>query len=149
MLAHAPTAHWAAAYIGLPYAAEPAPPASFHCWALVRWVSGRHYARPLPAIPCPSLLRDQLRALRAEAEGGDWQKHDRPADGDLVLMRSSRHPSHVGIWVATLDGGGVLHCLGGIGVVFQRVLDLRASGMTVEGYYRYGGPAPADNEAAP
>ena len=48
-----------------------------------------------------------------------WALVGEAADGDCVLMRQARYPVHVGVWLDA-DGGGVLHCSGDCGVVFQR-----------------------------
>ena len=63
-----------------------------------------------------------------------------PCEGDAVLMRQSRHPVHVGIWLA-VDAGGVLHAARDIGVVFQGPADLTTHGWRIEGFYRFTGDA--------
>ena len=55
-------------------------------------------------------------------------------------MRQSRHPVHVGIWLA-VDGGDVLHAARDIGVVFQDPADLAGHGWRIEGTYRFTGDA--------
>jgi hypothetical protein len=42
----------------------------------------------------------------------------------------------VGVWL-DVDGGGVLHCAEGAGVVFQRSDAIKLNGWAVEGFYRF------------
>ncbi|TAN71888.1 MAG: DUF87 domain-containing protein [Magnetospirillum sp.] len=56
------------------------------------------------------------------------------------FLRRSRHPIHVGVWL-DVDGGGVLHCAEGAGVVFQRSDALALNGWAIEGFYP---PVPLD-----
>ena len=61
-----------------------------------------------------------------------------PLDGDCVLMRQGRYPSHVGLW-SSRDGGRVVHALPGSGVVAQPPGELALAGYEIAGFYRYGG----------
>ena len=58
-----------------------------------------------------------------------------PQDGDVVLMRQAKNPVHAGLWL-NIDGGGVLHCVRGNGVVFQNVCSLNTSGWFLDSFYR-------------
>ncbi len=134
--------HWAEELIGRPYRAGGPGPDAFDCWGLVRWVMAQRFCRELPAIPVDAAdLRAVLTAFRDHPERQRWQSVSVPLDGDCVLMRQSRHPVHVGVWL-TVDGGGVLHAIECNGVVFQRVRDLPASGWRIEGFYRRNEDAP-------
>lgn len=144
--------HWAASYVGLPWKADgegPPPGAagrdpdktwSFHCWAFVRFVQRRHFGRELPEIPNPQDLLAMARAFRDHPERRRWTPVETPAEGDCALMRQARYPIHVGVWVEAEPlsrGGGVLHCIRGSGVVFQRLDALVLHGWRVEGFYRF------------
>ncbi len=50
-------------------------------------------------------------------------------------MRQAKNPVHAGIWL-DVDGGGVLHCVREIGVVFQDVPSLNLCGWFLHSYYR-------------
>jgi len=94
----------------------------------------------LPEIPVDATnLRAVLKGFQSHPERERWEvvahPHDR-FEGDAVLMRQSRYPVHVGVWLGA-DGGGVLHCMQGAGVVFQRIEHLRLHGWQVEGIYRF------------
>ena len=134
--------HWAEELIGRPYRAGGQGPDAFDCWGLVRWVMARQFGRELPAIPVDAAdLRTVLTVFRDHPERRRWRPVSAPIDGDCVLMRQSRHPVHVGVWL-NVDEGGVLHAVSGNGVVFQRLRDLLASGWRVEGFYRRNEDAP-------
>jgi hypothetical protein len=44
----------------------------------------------------------------------------------------------VGLWV-NVDGGGVLHCVKGSGVIYSRQHHLMQLGYSVLGFYKYKG----------
>ena len=54
---------------------------------------------------------------------------------DVVLMRQAKNPVHAGLWL-DIDGGGILHCVRGSGVVFQNIASLNLSGWFIDSYYR-------------
>ena len=128
---------WAIQYIGRPWIAGERGPESFDCWGLFLWVQKTHFSRKLPVIPVDALnLRTVLHTFKTHPERQRWAVVDVPQQGDAVLMRQSRHPVHVGVWVEA-DGGGVLHCAQQAGVVFQQLISLASHGWQVEGYYRW------------
>jgi cell wall-associated NlpC family hydrolase len=134
--------HWAEELIGRPYRAGGQGPDAFDCWGLVRWVMEHRFGRELPAIPVDaSDVRAVLTAFRRHPERRNWSLVTTRAEGDCVLIRQSRHPIHVGVWLAA-DNGGILHASEGSGVVFQRERDLLMSGWRIEGFYRRNEDAP-------
>ncbi len=107
----------------------------------MRWCWRERFAIEVPEIPVDAAnLRAVLAGFRNYPERRRWQLVDRPCEGDAVLMRQSRHPVHVGLWL-TVDGGGVLNAARGIGVVFQPPVDLTTHGWRIEGTYRFSGDA--------
>ncbi len=131
--------HWAEELIGRPWLAGGRGPRAFDCWGLVRWCLRRRFAVEVPEIPVdPEDLRAVCETFRAHPERRRWRSVDRPAEGDAVLMRQSRHPVHVGLWLE-VDGGGVLHAVRDAGVVFQRPQELATHGWRIEGFYRFDG----------
>ena len=137
--------HWAEDLIGRPWVAGGRGPHAFDCWGLVRWCWNRHFGIEVPDIPVDAAnLRAVLSGFRDHPERQRWRRveraRERPREGDAVLMRQSRHPVHVGIWLA-VDGGGVLHAARDIGVVFQGPADLTTHGWRIEGFYRFTGDA--------
>ena len=87
------------------------------------------YLGPMAAVAMGRTFRDHPERRR-------WAKVEMPQEGDCVLLRRSRHPIHVGVWL-DVDDGGVLHCAEDCGVVFQRPDALRLNGWAVEGFYRF------------
>lgn len=105
--------HWAERYIGRPWASGANGPDSFDCWGLVREVERDHFGRELPDAPDRQALIDTAReVLGAQA----WVRTIAPIEGDGVIMRMGPQV-HVGVYLEA-DGGGVLHAVEGVGVVF-------------------------------
>lgn len=123
---------YATKYIGLPYRAG-----LFDCWGLVRKVYKEEYGINLQEIPIDvENLRQLITAIEQTPERNNWKRVTIPNEGDIVLMRQSRHPIHVGIWL-NADGGGIMHCIKNSGVVFQDLNNLILSGWKIEGFYKY------------
>lgn len=123
--------HWANHYIGKPWEAGGRGPESYDCYGLVAEVQARHFGRQLPLVDGiePTDQRAVAQAMaRADYRAG-WVPIPMAerAEGDLVLMAHARHPSHIGVWLA-VDGGGILHCANGPGVVFSTLAALRLAG---------------------
>ncbi len=129
---------WPLDYIGRPFRSGASGPACFDCWGLVR-----HYYQTvrkvhLPVADCHDFGLKEVRRgfARPELYRG-FGRVDKPADGDCVLMKQGRWPSHVGLW-SDLDGGRVIHALPQTGVVAQPLYEIARAGYEVAGYYRYG-----------
>lgn len=136
--------HFALRYIGQPYEAV-----FFDCWQLVRTVYRERFKIELPNIQIdPKNLRQLIQTIRDHPVRLDWQPTANPREGDVALLRQSRHPVHVGVWL-DVDGGGVLHCLRGCGVVFQTLASLRLSGWQIESFYTYIGDLNHDRNGHP
>ena len=125
--------------IGLPWVVGAAGPVAFDCWGLFVTVQRQCFGRDLPQNPVDATnLRAVLDAFNGHPERKRWQSVDQPTEGDAVLMRQSRYPVHIGVWLDT-DGGGVLHAVRHAGVVFQTLAALDAHGWRIEGFYRFKG----------
>ena len=128
--------HWAMEYIGKPWVFASDGPEAYDCWGLVVAVYRQMYGRELDIIPVEQgNLRQVIKAFKQHPERKNWVAVDNPKEGDVALMRQSRHPIHVGIWL-NIDGGGVMHAMQGNGVVFQDIGSLSLSGWKIEGWYR-------------
>lgn len=124
--------HWAADYIGLPWVRH-----EHDCWQFFRKVQHERFGRVVPEIPMETYRRGACVALLEQhQERANWQLVEKPEEGDAVLLAHARHPSHIGLWV-DVDGGGVLHCVGGIGVCFQTVKSMKAGGWGHLEFYRH------------
>ena len=131
--------HWAFDYIGKPWKLGCGGPDAFDCWGLVVDVYRRLYGKALSAIPAPkNNLKALILTIDKHPERQRWEAVSPPQEGDIALMRQSRYPIHVGLWV-DVDGGGILHCIQGAGVVFQGLEALEFTGWKIEAYYTYKG----------
>ncbi len=133
--------HWACQYIGLPWQSGGRDKAGFDCWGLMKYVQQHHFNRTLPDIPVDAVnLTHVAKAFKQHPEKQRWQLTANPAEGDAVLLRQSRYPIHVGIWIAiNATEQGVLHCVQKSGVVFQTINSLHVSGWQIEGFYQFQG----------
>jgi cell wall-associated NlpC family hydrolase len=123
--------HWAVQYIGEPWVAR-----DHDCWAFARRVWREQFGRDVPAVDVDACNRIAcVRAFATHEERTHWHNVAEPQEGDAVLLSQSKHPSHVGVWIDA-DGGGVLHCVEGFGVVFQTVASMRAAGWHGMEFYR-------------
>ena len=126
--------HWAAHYIGDPWILG-----EHDCWGFFRRVQQEQFGRLVPIIDIDATdIMAVARAIQGDDERDHWREIDRPADGDAVLLARTRYPSHVGVW-ADIDGGGVLHCEQGSGVIFTPEHRLGVCGWSGVTYYRYEG----------
>lgn len=124
--------HFAINYIGKDYIPE-----VYDCWVFVRDVYRREYGIDLDPIDINAdNIRDVLRIFRDTDEFSNWVEVDTPIEGDVVLLGQSKHPIHVGIWIAP-DGGGLLHCVKGRGVIFQSYESLIATSWNIKSYWRH------------
>lgn len=126
---------WALQYLGQRWESGADGPDAWDCGTFVRHVQRTHYGRDIPYQPADATrVRDVVRAL-ASVDMGDWVEASSPRDGDGVILSHSRYGSHVGVWLG-IDGGGVLHCQAGAGVIFTPGNKLAACGWGRVKYYR-------------
>jgi cell wall-associated NlpC family hydrolase len=120
---------WIDDYVGKPWAAI-----DNNCWDFVRLIWREHFGLEVPAVDVDAYSRLACcRALSAHDHRHEWVEVETPADGDAVLMGRSKLMAHVGVFVA----GRVLHCLEGHGVVWQRLSDVKLSGLKNILFYRH------------
>lgn len=109
------------------------PEAGFNCWGLLHYVQAKYFDVKMPKAPigdadtCRRMFTDRLDAKM-------WAQVESPSHGDGVLMRDSKEP-HVGVYL-DIDGGGILHALEGMGVIFTSTSDLNFHGFGRVKYYR-------------
>ncbi len=104
----------------------------FNCWGLLREIQQKFFGINLPITS----LGDPIAQLYSnKMKSGAWMVVDQPFHGCGVLMRDGRDP-HCGVWL-DFDGGGVLHCERGNGVLWQREQDLRLSCYANLKFYRF------------
>lgn len=129
--------HWAASYVGAPYAPGAEGPCAFSCWGLVRHVFRTHYGVQLAAVAVHSndlseANLENVAAIKRSARLSGMRPVGDvpPADGDIVLMRSTAG-LHCGVVVRVNGRLQVLHAGHESGVVIEPWGEA-TSGMTVE-----------------
>lgn len=129
--------HWAYKYIGKPWVSGMQGPDNFDCWGFFRFVQLSEYNLDVPFIDANAdNFKNVANNFKNSKERQNWEQVSAPKDGDAVLMAHCKYPSHVGIWLE-VDGGGVIHCVRGEGVVFSNMTALRNSGWSKIGFYRH------------
>lgn len=120
-------------YLGLPHEPGAAGPDAYDCWNLLRHLRAAYFDAPLPDAPigdkeaCLALFTEKCRS-------GSWVPVAIPEHGDCACMRAGMNP-HVGIYL-DLDGGGILHSLERVGVIWTPTGSLHAHGFPKTTYYR-------------
>lgn len=135
----ATSSHWTLAYLGFGYAVAGEGPAEFNCWSFFRHVQRERFGREVPAVPLPSNLRGAAKLFRDRSDSFGWRclgKGEAPIDGDAVLMTHRDRPHHIGIHVASVPGGAVLHCVEGAGSALPSLFHLEIAAWHVTGVYR-------------
>lgn len=131
--------HWAADYLGQPWQAGAQGPAAWDCWAFFRHVQQLHFGVTVPEVDVDAMnLHAVAHAFAGHDERARWAEVTKPQDGDAVLLAHNRYPSHVGVWLA-IDGGGVLHCQQGSGVIFTQPARLAHMGWQRVQFFRFRG----------
>lgn len=127
-------------YIGLPWESGAQGPEAFDCWSFFRAIQRLHFKRDLPVISVDANnIRTVISAFQETSEYSSWEqveRFDQLENGDAVLMSQSRFPSHVGAWI-DVDGGGVIHCVHGSGVIFSTPTTLTRDGWSNIKLYKF------------
>ena len=120
-------------YLGLPWIEG-----QRDCWLFFREIQAKHYGRTVPIVDVDVMdIRDVIHKVDVEKKA-HWEQIGKPEDGCAVLMSRNRYPVHIGMWL-DIDGGKVLHCAQGMGVVFQNRQALKFDGWTGITYWRFAG----------
>lgn len=133
--------HWATKYVGKPWVSGARGPDVFDCWGLLYWVYLERYGVELPLYEGIDAQNLSLvtRMINAGAqEHQQWSRITDPHDGCAVGMSSNIFFHHVGIYCA-VDGGMVLHCADGRGVVAQSLVALKSQGWNRVEYFSHHG----------
>ena len=102
--------------IGLPWEAGAQGPQAYDCMGFFRHIQSTYFGIQVPCIIAPDYDNpDVLVSLFGKHEERvNWIRIEKPEHGCAVIVH---RPMHIGTWLA-VDGGGVLHCVRGPGVVF-------------------------------
>ena len=124
---------WAAKYIGEPWIEKVHECGHFFCR-----VQREQFGIETEVIDADALsLLSCARALAGDhREFRNWVDVETPQEGDAVQMSHATRPHHLGVWIDA-DGGGVLHCIEGAGVVFNTRRALRFGGWNIVAIKRH------------
>jgi len=121
-------------YIGTPYLAGGQGPDAYDCMGFFRMIQGAHFGIEVPVIIAPNYDDPAILAdCFDNEERNNWYKEPAPMHGDAVIIH---RPMHIGVWL-DIDGGGVLHCVNGIGVIFTKDAAWQLSGFGRCEYFRH------------
>lgn len=128
--------HWSINYIGDPWVKG-----EHECGHFFVRVQAEQFGIQTEVIDADSLsVLSCVRALNgSHREFLNWPLVDNqntPMEGDCVQMSHSKRPHHIGVWIEA-DGGGVLHCVEGMGVVFSTPQSLKANGWNITAIRRH------------
>lgn len=124
-----------ARYLGTPWREGADGPDAYDCMSFTRMIQARHFGVQMDRV----MIADYddglglLALLNSCGERAHWEPVKTPRHGDIVV---ARRPFHIGVYLA-VDGGGVLHCLRGAGVVFTRDAAWATSGIGRKTYMRH------------
>lgn len=125
--------HWAVKYIGKPWING-----EYDCWGFVREVYQNELGVELsPIVTDAASLRCVLREFAKDANYSHLCKTVEFKDKNIVLLTQNKYPCHVGLY-CDVDGGGVLHNMQGVSVVFQRLPELQMNGWRIMEILEYG-----------
>ena len=107
---------WINQYIGIPYEPGGRSKDGVDCYGLVKLVYCDQYGELLPDWATQDMsLKVMGKEISGVVDGGDFEYRDAPMDGDFVICYRTRSAHHIGLYYA----GSVLHCIDGIGAVFE------------------------------
>ncbi|MEY2653818.1 MAG: hypothetical protein RLZZ524_846 [Pseudomonadota bacterium] len=112
---------WAGEYVGLPFLEKGRDRDGLDCWGLIRLVYAERFGRALPVWaegyastqPCEATAAHLAHCATEfyEVQPGEEKL------GDILLFRTGRHLSHVGL---VIGGGWMLHITAGINSSIER-----------------------------
>jgi hypothetical protein len=124
-------------YIGTPWEKAADGPHAYNCWNFFRMIQREHYGIEVGAVAADEdVPREYIDAFRSHPDRAQWRCVDRPAEGDGVEVWHLKYPWHIGVWI-DVDGGGLLHCVRGMGVIFSRAHELPSQGFSRTVFYRH------------
>ena len=127
--------HWAVKYIGKSWING-----NYDCWGLVRDVYKNELRIELsPIVADATNLRDVLSEFRKSSNYNHLKETSDFKDKNIVILTQNKYPCHVGVYCEA-DGCGILHNMQGVGVVFQKLPELRMNGWRIMEILEYEKP---------
>lgn len=126
-------------FVGIPYVPHGRDYAGADCWGILYLYYRDVLQKPVPSYSAEMQEREfhrrDIGPLISDEKALHWRQVDVPEIGDCVLMRTGRHPTHVGVY---LGEGRMLHSEGPHPSAIERLDDLRIRNRII-GYYRFNG----------
>jgi cell wall-associated NlpC family hydrolase len=130
-------------HMGFPYVAGANGPDSFDCWGWAQTLQREGFGRHIEAITePPTTARELMEFVKNHAARTHWEEVPTPVHGGLVEMAHNSRPFHIGVYL-DIDGGGITHSVPNIGVTFDSILTLRATGWRKFTFHDWRGQHPA------
>jgi len=134
--------HWATNYIGIPWVfggRDILNDGGVDCYGFFKYIQKTYYGVTTDEVIIDEYNhRNVIKTFDTASEFKNWRVVDTPRDGDAVLLRTAKYPSHIGVW---LDNGddvkGVLHCVEKTGVVYTNIASLELAHWRIASYYRH------------
>lgn len=129
---------WVAQYIGIPFVERGRDPATgLDCWGLAKIVLERHFGvHELPDFADRYIrTREPMVAeiFSEQMQATAWHRVERPAAGDVAVLRILGKPRHVGVMITR---NLMLSTERRTGSLIEHLDDPRWTGK-LEGYYRH------------
>lgn len=127
------TGEEAGEYVGHAWAPGGTGPEEWDCWNFMTHILTTYFGKKLPDAPigdvagCRAVYDEEMKA-------GRWRRVTEPQHGDAVSMREGQWP-HVGVYL-DIDGGKVIHCMEGHGVIANKLNMLHTMGFGRVKFYR-------------
>ena len=120
--------------IGLPYKLNGKDTSGFDCWGFFVYFNeqenGLVFSEQYHLNP-ETDLKKILAAFSIHKDEGIWEKIDTPKEGCAVALGRINHIHHIGVYIK----GGIMHCIKGLGVVYETESTLKRSGYNRVEYY--------------
>lgn len=124
------------AWVGIPYCINATPPDGADCYTLAKAYAREELGQEWPAYlyDAGHLLHSANGLIAVEMhEHGRWLKQERPAHGDLLILRIAGLSAHCAIY---LGAGDMLHTMKGKASCVER---LEAYADSLTGVFRWAG----------
>ncbi len=129
--------------MGKPYEPGANGPDSFDCWGWAQALQREGFGRTIETIKePPTTARELMEFVKTHSARKLWTAVETPVHGGLVEMAHNSRPFHIGVYL-DIDGGGITHSVPNIGVTFDSILSLRATGWRRFTYHDWRGQHPA------
>jgi len=110
-------------------------PDAYYCGSFVTMIQRVHFGLIIENVLIPDYedTPQLVEIMKNHPDLPSWPRVKTQQHGDIVLVH---RPLHYGVWI-DIDGGGVLHCVRGSGVVYTKGASWQFSGFGRREYFRH------------